>query len=201
MAEVLVQVVEFEHLVVERVGIGGAEGLPRGAVHLGAQQPAFVIQGPLAHHLEVLGLVPGRFLGVLGIEGVGEARAFDGRLLDAVHRFGRGDAGDLEDGRHHVNDVHELLAESALVLDVARPGDRHALPDAAELRGVLLEPGERRIKGPGPARRHVIVGLLRAPNVVPLHLLLDGHGDAVERTRLRWGCRAGRPRRWCRCRR
>ncbi len=75
---------------------------------------------------------------------------------------------------------HELLAQAALVLDVAGPGDRHVLADAAELRGVLLEPGEGRIKGPGPARRHVVVGLLRAPDVVPFHLIVDRHRDAVE---------------------
>ena len=33
--------------------------------------------------------------------------------------LGRRDAGDFEDGRHHVDDVHELLAQAALVLDVA----------------------------------------------------------------------------------
>ena len=175
LAEVRVQVVEFEHLVVERVGIGGAEGFPRRAVHLGAEQPAFVIQRPLAHHLEVLGLVARRFLGVFRVKRVGEARALDRRLLDAVHRFGRRDAGDFEDRRHDVNDMHELLAQAALVLDACRPGDRHVLADAAELRGVLLEPGERRIEGPGPARRHVVVGLLGAPDVIPFHLICDRH--------------------------
>ena len=121
LAEVLVEVIELEHLVVERVGIGGSHDFPWRAVNLGAQQPAFMIQGPLAKHLEVLRLVPGWFPGVLGVEGVGEARAFNGRLLDTVHRFGRGDAGYLEEGRHHVDDVHELLAESANILDVAGP--------------------------------------------------------------------------------
>ena len=67
------------------------------------------------------------------------------------------------------------------VLDVAGPGNAHALADAAELRGVLLEPGEGRIKRPGPARRHVVVGLLRAPDVVPLHLVGDRHHvDAIK---------------------
>ena len=71
---------------------------------------------------------------------------------------------------------HELLAKGALVLNVRRPRDRHVLANAAELRGVLLEPSEGRIKGPGPSRRHVIVGLLSAPDVIPLHLLRDRHG-------------------------
>ena len=180
LAEVGVQVVEFEHLVVERVGIGGAEGLPRRAVHLGAEQPAFVIQRPLAHHLEILGLVLRRCLGVFRVKGIGEARAFDRRLFDAVYRFGRGNAGDFKDSGHHIDDVHELLAQAAFVLDVTRPGYRHVLANAAELRGILLEPGERRIEGPGPARRHVVVGLLGAPDVIPLHLICNRHADAVE---------------------
>src|SRR5947208_16214892 len=64
---------------------------------------------------------------------------------------------------------------------MAGPGDSHALTDAAELRRVLLEPGKWRIKGPGPACRHVVVGLLRAPDVVPFHLNCNGHHvNAVE---------------------
>jgi hypothetical protein len=69
-----------------------------------------VIQRPLAEHFEILSLVPRRFLGVLLVEGVGQARAFDRCLFDTVHRFGRGDAADLEDGRDDVNDVAKLLA-------------------------------------------------------------------------------------------
>ena len=148
LTEVLVQVVEFEDLVVQRIGIGGAHDLPWRAVHLCAQQPAFVIQGPLAEHLEILGLVSRRCLGVLLVEGIGQARAFERCLFDAIHHLGRGNAADLEDGGHDIVDVAELLAQSALVLDVAGPGNGHALTDAAELRGVLLEPGEGRIKGP-----------------------------------------------------
>src|SRR5207245_7372560 len=110
---------------------------------------------PLAHHFEVLGLMSRWFLGVLRVEGVGEARTLDRCLLDAIHGLGRLDAGSLEDGRHHVDDVHELLAETAGILNVAVPRNAHALADTAELRGVLFEPSERRIKGPGPARRHV----------------------------------------------
>ena len=104
-----------------------------------------------------------------------------GALLDAVHDLGRADAGGLEDRRHDVDDVDELLAQAALVLDARRPGHHHVLVDAAELRGVLLEPGERRVEGPRPAGRHVVVGLLGAPHVVELHLHVDGQlVDAVE---------------------
>ena len=95
LGEVLVQVIEFPRDVVDGVRIGRAEGLPRRADDLGARQPAFVIDGVVAHHFEVLGLVPGRRVGVGLVEGVGEAHAFDRALLDAVHIFGAADAGQL----------------------------------------------------------------------------------------------------------
>ena len=58
-----------------------------------------------------------------------------------------------------------------------RPGqdDRHALPRAAEVRGDLLGPLERRVERPGPGHRHVRVGLVRAPDVVELQLVGDRH--------------------------
>jgi hypothetical protein len=46
LVEVLGQVVELEHLVVERIRLGRFERLPRRAIDLGAQQPAVVIQRP-----------------------------------------------------------------------------------------------------------------------------------------------------------
>ena len=48
----------------------------------------------------------------------------------------------------------------------AGPGDRHALPRAAEMRRDLLGPLEGRVEGPGPAHRHVRIGLVRTPGVV-----------------------------------
>ena len=94
---------------------------------------------------------------------------------------GCADAADFEDGRHDVNDVMELVADAAEVLDVAGPGDAHALPRAAEVRGDLLGPAERRVEGPRPRHGHVVVGLVRAPGVVEvLQLVLDRELDAVE---------------------
>ena len=122
-----VEIVKLEHLVVERVGVGLPEGIPRCAVHLGAHQPAFVIQRVLAHHFEVLRLVPRRLLGVLLIEGVGEARALDRFLLDAVHIFRGGDAGDFQQRGHVVDHMDELLAQAPLVLNALRPRDHHVL--------------------------------------------------------------------------
>ncbi len=95
--------------------------------------------------------------------------------------LGRGNAGDFEDRRHDVNDVMELVADAAQVLDVARPRNAHALPGAAEVRGDLLGPTERRVERPGPAHGHVVVGPVGAPDVVEiLQLVLDRNLDAVE---------------------
>jgi hypothetical protein len=82
---VLPQVIKLEHLIVQRVGIGRAEGFPGRTIDFGAQQPSMVVKRPLAHHLEVLGCVPRWRLGIFGIEGVGEARPLDRSLLDAVN--------------------------------------------------------------------------------------------------------------------
>lgn len=107
-------------------------------------------------------------------------RSHDRALPDAVHGLGGRDTAGLKDRGDDIDDVAELFAKRTLVLDPRRPRDRHVLPDAAELRSVLLEPAERCIESPGPARRHVVVRLLRAPDVIPLHLILDWNADAIE---------------------
>ena len=173
LVEVLVQVEQLQHLIVQRIRIGCAKGLPRCTIDLRTEEPAVVIQRPLAHHFKILGLVPLWCLGVLGVEGIEEAGAFDWRLLDAVDHLRRVDAGGFENGRHDVDDVHELLAQGALVLDARRPRNHHVLVDAAQLRGVLFEPRKRGIKRPRPACRHVVISVLGAPDIVVLHLHID----------------------------
>ena len=102
----------------------------------------------IAEHLEVLHSVFRRRVGVLLVEGIGEAGAFDRRLADAIHHFRRLDLRGVEDGRHDVDHMGELVADAADVGDVAGPRDGHALADAAKMRGDLLEPAERRVEGP-----------------------------------------------------
>ena len=51
---------------------------------------------------------------------------------------------------------------------------------AAEVRGDLLGPFERRIKGPRPWHRHVRSGLRRAPDVVEFQLIRNRNLDALE---------------------
>ena len=85
-----------------------------------------------AHHLEVLGAVPRRGIGVPLVEGVGKADALDRLLRDAIDHDRCGDARSLKERRHHVDHMVKLPANAALVGDARRPGDRHAVARAAE---------------------------------------------------------------------
>src|SRR5262249_14548620 len=154
---------------------------PRGPLHFGAGDPAVVIDRVVAHHLEVLRLVRRGGLGALGVEGVHHADTLDRLLRDAIDDLRRLDAGRFQDRRYDVDDVVELVADAALVLDSGRPLDRHPLPHAAEVRRDLLGPGERRVERPGPRHGHVRVGLIAAPGVVELELILYRKVNALDR--------------------
>ena len=119
-------------------------------------------------------------VGVRLVPRVRHAHAFDGLLLDAVDRIGRRDAGRFEDGRHDVDDVVELAADAAHVVDVAGPGHGHALGRPAEVRRHLLHPLERRVHRPRPWRRKVRERPVRSPERIPEKLVLDRHGNAIE---------------------
>src|SRR5262249_1320528 len=150
--------------IVEGILIDRSHNLPGRPNHLRAGHPTLVIDGVVAHHFEVLRLVPRWHLGVACLEGVGEARSFNRRLFDAVYEFGSGDAGYFEDGRYNVNDMMELVPQGADFLDMARPRHAHALASAAKVRCDLLGPAKRRAKRPGPAHGHVVVGPVGSPN-------------------------------------
>src|SRR3954465_10150050 len=110
--------------------------------------PAVVIDSAIGDHLEVLGLARRRRVRTRLVEGVGHADAFDRLLLDSVNRLRSRDAGRLENRRHDIDDVVELAADAASVLDTVRPGDRQALPRATKMRSNLLRVLERSVEGP-----------------------------------------------------
>ena len=76
---------------------------------------------------------------------------------------GARNAGRLENRRHDVDHVMELVANAAGILDVAGPGDGHAIARAAEIGGDLLGPLVGRVHRPGPADGHVGIGVLSNP--------------------------------------
>ena len=80
-----------------------------------------------------------------------------------------------------VDQMVELPADAARVVDVAGPRDRHALCRAAEVRRHLLRPLERRVHRPRPRCGKVREGLIRAPERVrQSSWALTGTGNAVE---------------------
>ena len=108
---------------------------PAGAI-VGAVGPAFVVllaarrRGVAQQHLRAAHAVQG-------------ARRLAMTLLQARH------AGHVEQGRHHVGDMHELAADGAEVLEPGRPGsdERDAPPAAA---GIGLEAGKRGVRHLAP---------------------------------------------------
>src|SRR5262249_32027810 len=89
------------------------------------------------------------------------------------HSGGR-NARHLENGRHDINDVVELVADAAQVRNMAGPRNGHSLPSATKVRRYLLGPSEWRVEGPCPTHGHVVVSPVRSPDVVEvLQVVLD----------------------------
>ena len=101
-------------------GVARAQ-FPRNGHRSRRRHPAVLINGAIAQHLEVLRGVLGGRVGVGLVPRVHHAYAFDGSLLDAVDRVGRGNAGHFQDRRHNIDDVVKLIPDAAHVLDVTGP--------------------------------------------------------------------------------
>ena len=153
----------------------------RGARPRADRPPAVVVDGPVAEHLEVLGAAVARRVGV--VEGVREADAVHGGLRDAPDLGGRLDAEQVEDGRHHVDDVRVLGADLASGRDPLRPGHDERIGRAAAV-GLALPAAERRVARPGPAPGVVVEGAGAADLVDPREALLDRLRRVVEELRL-----------------
>ena len=90
---------------IEAVVVDGPDGVE------GDGLPPVAVDGARAQHLEVLGHVTLWGRRPVGAQEVGEAGAVDGRLAHRVDLRGRLDAGQLENGREHVDGVGELVAD------------------------------------------------------------------------------------------
>ena len=150
LGEVLVDVVELPALGVEFRELLGRDRLPEAHARLGERgarpradrPPAVVVDGAVAEHLEVLGVVLGGGRGV--VERVGEAHALERRLRNAPDGLRRLEVQQIEDGRHHVDDVGVLATHFALGLDAYRPGDDEGVAGAAAV-GLALPATEGRV--------------------------------------------------------
>ena len=79
-----------------------------------------------AEHLEILGAVRRGRIGIGFVKGIGHADAFDRLLGDTVHHNRRRNTSGLQKGRHNVDDMVELPANAAFLLDIA--GQEIAMP-------------------------------------------------------------------------
>ena len=106
-------------------------------------------QAAMAEHLEILRRRFRRRLRIL--ETGGEARAFERHLRDAVDGRRRLDADDVEQGRHEIAGVAELVAQLAARGNALGPGDHQRIADAAAM-GVLLVALAAACSTPSPSR-------------------------------------------------
>ncbi len=189
---VLVQVVQLpvvgldiqQHLVVD----GSSEpaallgGLGETRARPGADRPpAVVVDGAVAEHLEVLGVV------VAGrrrlIEGVGEADPIDGRLADAADALRRLGAQGFQNCRHHVDGVCVMRSHLAAALNALGPRYDERIGGAAPV-GLALPAAEGGVAGVGPAPGVVVVGFDTAQLIDHLEVVFQRFLDIVEEEHL-----------------
>src|SRR5262249_62376311 len=145
-AEVAIDPVELPLVLVEVIRSGIFPWQPS-VTH--ARDPSVAVDGAAAEHFEILD--PTAFLGLRVVEAVDHADTFDLLLRNPVDLRRLLDSGRLQNRRRDVDDVVELGADAALVLDPVGPGDDERIARAAEVRGDLLAPLERRVHGPLPS--------------------------------------------------
>ena len=175
LREVLVDFVEFPWCFI---------GIPVAAIRLPRDEggtrghPSVVIETAVAEEFEVLGLAKAGSFGV--VKGEGEADSFHRLLLHAVQFSRSSDSAELVEGRDDVDDVEELRAQAAFVLDAGGPGDDHGVARAAEVAGDLLGPLEGRVHGVRPGGWEVVEVLGAAEFVDSFDVVLPFFRESVE---------------------
>jgi hypothetical protein len=119
----------------------------------GTSRPPLVVDAAIDEHLEILRRVPIRRLRV--IERIGNARAFDRLLLNAIDKRRRWYLRRLKNGRHHIDHMAKLIAQFALRFDAGGPANDHAVACAAPMGSHLLCPLVRRVHRMRPSDRVV----------------------------------------------
>src|SRR5262245_45685834 len=175
LRKVLVDVVKFPLGLIDVET--GAIGLPW-RERKGGGKPTVLVNAAVDADLKHLRLVA---LGRIPIaERIGDADALDGFLSDSIEDIRRLQTGYLQDGGHDVDDMVELSAQAAFFCDLGRPGDKHRITRAAEMRSDLLRPLEGRVHRPGPGRREMVEMLGTAELVDNLDVVLPSRQDVVE---------------------
>src|SRR5262245_28922454 len=106
-----------------------------------------------AEHLEVLSQSSAWRLGAVLVPCVRHAYPLDRPLRDAVYRHRLRDACRFEDCRQDVDDVVELVADAARILDPGWPRHAAAVAGAAKVGRHLLGPVVGGVESPSPGHR------------------------------------------------
>jgi len=146
-----------------------------------ASPPAVAVDGTRAGKLEVLSRVTVHRL--CFVERVGHAYAFHRFLGDTIDNLRRGHTGGFQDGRDDVNEMGELPAHSALVLDARRPGNRNCGAATAP-RGHHFAIVVWTTCGVGPGCRNAAEGARAAEFVQTFRDLVNRLRDAVDPSQL-----------------
>src|SRR5215813_4866028 len=186
LAKVLGEVVELPGILSEISRPDIDPGQPAVAA---AGDPAVMIESAVAEHLEVLRVVLTWIVGVLTTESIGQTHALDWLLRHPIRHGWFGDTHHLKDRRYDIDGVMKLGTDLAAVFNALQPGDDHAIARAAEVRGDLLGPLERRIASPSPAYRVVRRSAWQPELVDAVQHLLEGRLEPIKRHDLVGGTR------------
>ena len=147
---------------------------------IGGRLPPIVDDRTRTEKLEVLG---GADLGRVSVgQDASNRDPVERQLLDAVDLLGRRDPGEVIERGGQVDSVDDLVPDRTGVGDRRRVADDERGAGAAEPREALPEL-ERRVPGPGPSPRVVVVGRRATPVVegrkVVTEILTDHRSEAM----------------------
>jgi hypothetical protein len=144
---------------------------------VGRRLPPVVVDRAAPEHLEVLRRA-GRGCGGRR-ERTEQRSSFDRHLVDTVDGGRRFDAGRVEDRRHEVDRVAELVAHLTAPGDARGPVHDQRRPYATEPR-VALPQAQRCVAGPGPSPGVVVVRAVSAEVVDAREVLVQIFVETVD---------------------
>src|SRR3546814_8299411 len=145
--------------------------LPRHPPRISGSEPSVSVDCPVAQQFKILHVMASWQGGAL--EGIRHAHAVQAVLCTAVDDFGHWHARCFQQCRHDIIDMMELVTNVLGLIDMSRPCHAKPVTRSAQMGCDLLEQGEGRIIGPGPACWIYLIGICSPPLVDFLLLYFD----------------------------
>src|SRR6266516_3509003 len=147
-----------------------------------ARDPAVMIDGTVAKHLEVLGCMTVLGFGV--VKSINHRRPIERKLFGAIHHLWKRQTGGFQYSRCNIYHVTKLWADLAFSFDSFGPMHYHSVAGAAPMRSNLLGPLERSIQGMRPANGIVRESIRASPIIDMIHHLGSSTNNAIQRHHL-----------------